>query len=256
MEVQMSFVIGLVHGEGNTFGISFPDFPGCVAGGSTLDETVSRGEDALAVHVESMLEDDESLPLPRSRSAILSDPEFKEDVEDAILVAVPMPSARRTRVHVMIDESLLSAVERAAEAEGYTRSGYFERAIRDRLMRHSDVSGAAERSASASADTACDEHCDAIGALLGHLYHPGSQAEFGINRIFADSGARGYGLTCYDATKSLWKGSTMHTALNKCTWPEASDPAVSDDIFVVRRLKGQTREQFRSRERSSNPVSK
>ncbi len=147
----MGFVIGLVHGEGDTFGISFPDFPGCVAGGSTLDETVSRGEDALAVHVKSMLEDGESLPVPRSRSAIVNDPEFSEDVKDATFVALPLPNARRVRVHVMIDESLLSAVERAATSEGYTRSGYFERAIRDRLVRQSEspiLSPLSERSAS------------------------------------------------------------------------------------------------------------
>ncbi len=157
----MGFVIGLVHGEGDTFGISFPDFPGCVAGGSTLDETVSRGEDALAVHVESMLEDGESLPVPRSRSAIVNDPEFSEDVKDATFVALPLPNARRVRVHVMIDESLLSAVERAATSEGYTRSGYFERAIRDRLVRQSEspiLSPLSERSASAEGALANAAH--------------------------------------------------------------------------------------------------
>lgn len=131
----MAYVIGLVHGGGDAYGISYPDFPGCVAGGASIDDAVSRGEDALAVHVESMLEDGEELPTLRSRDAILSDPQLQDDVKDAVLVAVPMPSARRARVHVMIDESLLAAVERSAEAEGFTRSGYFERAVRDRLMR-------------------------------------------------------------------------------------------------------------------------
>lgn len=132
----MAYVIGLVHGEGDAYGISYPDFPGCVAGGSSIDDAVSRGEDALAVHIESMLEDGEALPVLRSRDEILKDAELQDEVRDAVLVAVPMPSMKRTRVHVMIDELLLAAVDRSAEAEGFTRSGYFERAVRDRLKRN------------------------------------------------------------------------------------------------------------------------
>ncbi|MGB8365566.1 MAG: type II toxin-antitoxin system HicB family antitoxin [Rhizomicrobium sp.] len=32
------YVIALIHEEDGAYGISFPDFPGCVSGGNSLDE--------------------------------------------------------------------------------------------------------------------------------------------------------------------------------------------------------------------------
>ncbi len=39
------------------FGVEFPDFPGCVTAGSTLDEAGRFAEEALRLHVEGMVED-------------------------------------------------------------------------------------------------------------------------------------------------------------------------------------------------------
>lgn len=44
--------------------MEFPDFPGCVTQGHTLDEARAMAEDALAGHVELMLEEGEALPAP------------------------------------------------------------------------------------------------------------------------------------------------------------------------------------------------
>ncbi|MCY4269857.1 MAG: type II toxin-antitoxin system HicB family antitoxin, partial [Gammaproteobacteria bacterium] len=40
-----------IHWEGASYGVSFPDFPGCVAVGETLDAAVRQGCEALAFHV-------------------------------------------------------------------------------------------------------------------------------------------------------------------------------------------------------------
>ena len=38
-----SLVYALIHEENGAYGISFPDFPGCVSGGRSLDEALARG---------------------------------------------------------------------------------------------------------------------------------------------------------------------------------------------------------------------
>lgn len=44
------------------FGVSLPDFPGCVSDGDTVDHALRRGAEALSLHVEAMLADGEPFP--------------------------------------------------------------------------------------------------------------------------------------------------------------------------------------------------
>jgi predicted RNase H-like HicB family nuclease len=50
--------------EDSDFGASFPDFPGCVSAGETLEEAVLGAQEALAGHVALMVADGDELPKP------------------------------------------------------------------------------------------------------------------------------------------------------------------------------------------------
>ena len=63
----MAAIVTLVHGDAGAYGISFPDFPGCVSGGRTLDEALRRGRETLAAHVAFLLGRGKG-PAGRSRS--------------------------------------------------------------------------------------------------------------------------------------------------------------------------------------------
>lgn len=67
------------------FSIDFPDFPGCITVGSTLDEARDMAEEALDFHIDGMLEDGDPIPEPSSIDAILEDPENR-DVATVFLV--------------------------------------------------------------------------------------------------------------------------------------------------------------------------
>ena len=71
------------------FGISFPDFPGCVSSGDTIDEALQRGASALAFHIEGMLQDGKVIPVPRSLQAIEEDPSMTEWRKGAAISFVP-----------------------------------------------------------------------------------------------------------------------------------------------------------------------
>lgn len=119
----MAHAIGIIHGEDGAFGISFPDFPGCVSSGRTLDEAVSNGTQALAFHIEGMIEDGEAMP---SLSPLEVLKVTEEDwLRGGVAVAVPveMP-ARSVRINVSVDETALACIDRAAEAEGINRSKF------------------------------------------------------------------------------------------------------------------------------------
>lgn len=130
----MEHVIALVHQEKNAFGISFPDFPGVASGGRSLDEAIRRGAETLAFHVAGMVEDNDPLPLPRSLDDLRKDKSFRADAKDAIAVAVPVElPGKAVRVNISLDERLLSAIDRAANARGENRSAFLANAARERI---------------------------------------------------------------------------------------------------------------------------
>lgn len=131
-----SSTYALIHGDPGRYGISFPDFPGCIAGGETLDEALVRGVEALAFHVRGMVGDGDPLPILRTLEQLHGDPDFAADARDAVIavVQVEMPG-RAVRVNVSIDEHLLDAIDRAARAAGQSRSAFLADAARARIRK-------------------------------------------------------------------------------------------------------------------------
>ena len=130
----MHHVVALVHEDEGRYGISFPDFPGCVSGGDSLDAAVSRGAATLASHVEALLEGGDPMPQIRSLGELRADPEFREDAEGAVIVAVPVElPGRAVRVNISMDENLVARIDQAAKAQGLSRSGFLAVAARKEL---------------------------------------------------------------------------------------------------------------------------
>lgn len=85
----MPITYAIIHEENGKFGISFPDFPGCISGGDTAEQAILRGSETLTFHVASMVEDGDKLPVLRSLSDLQADPALADDLRDAILALVP-----------------------------------------------------------------------------------------------------------------------------------------------------------------------
>ena len=82
--------VAFIHNDGEAgFGVSFPDFPGCVSVGDTRKDAVRRGAEALSFHVEGMIEDGEPVPPPRSVCDIQADPDLADWRQGAELKLVP-----------------------------------------------------------------------------------------------------------------------------------------------------------------------
>jgi len=118
----MRAYIALIHKERKSdFGVSFPDFPGCITAGSTLQEAADMAAEALELHIEGMAEEGEAIPEPSPIEKIMADPENRDGV--AVLVT-PQPGPSRTvRVNITLPEDTLKAIDAYAERNGYTRSG-------------------------------------------------------------------------------------------------------------------------------------
>jgi predicted RNase H-like HicB family nuclease len=113
--------IAYLHKDGDTdFGVSFPDFPGCVTAGKTLEEARRMAAEALSLHIAGMIEDAEEIPNPSTIDDIADDPAIKR----AVAFLVPAQTERTVRINITARESQIEKIDRLARAAGLTRSAY------------------------------------------------------------------------------------------------------------------------------------
>lgn len=125
----MRYYIGIIHRDDDSdFGISFPDFPGCVSAGATLDETLAMGREALAGHIAVLADDGEAIPEPSAMDAVMSDPDHRGGTP--VLVPAPIPPSKTVRVNITLPEDALRQIDSYAEGRGLTRSGFLVGAAR------------------------------------------------------------------------------------------------------------------------------
>jgi predicted RNase H-like HicB family nuclease len=125
----MDYIAYLHKEKDSDFGVSFPDFPGCITVGRTLEEARSMAVEALALHIQGMVEDGITVPEPSKLDDLQNDPDLRHGV--AVLVTAELPS-KRVRVNITAMESQIAEIDRLAEKAGLTRSGYIVQRALDR----------------------------------------------------------------------------------------------------------------------------
>jgi predicted RNase H-like HicB family nuclease len=120
----MEYIAYLHKDQESDYGVSFPDFPGCVTAGSTLEEARLMATEALALHMDGMREDGDPIPPPSTLDDLRDDPAMKDAV--AILVQ-PKQSERTVRINITVPESQLAEIDRLAQEAHLSRSAYLVR---------------------------------------------------------------------------------------------------------------------------------
>jgi predicted RNase H-like HicB family nuclease len=107
----MTAYIALLRKEPSTdFGVDFPDFPGCVTAGKTLEEARKMAAETLELHLEGTVEDHEPIPEPSSLDSVMNGSENRDAV--AFLVEVGPRPAKSVRINVMLPQDLVTAIDR------------------------------------------------------------------------------------------------------------------------------------------------
>ena len=128
-----SYIALMRKDRDSDYGVDFPDFPGCVTAGRTLDEAKDMAAEALAFHIEGMLEDDEAIAEPSNLEMIMADPDNADAV--AFLVDVPEKREKQVRVQVTIAPSVLAKIDATATAASVSRSAFIAEAALEKISR-------------------------------------------------------------------------------------------------------------------------
>ena len=111
----------LIDGEKGAYGVAFPDLPGIVAMGDTIDEALMNAEEALRDYAIETEMDGDAIVRPCELDEVVVEP-------GQILTAVPLirQSGRCVRIHMAINEGVAVFIDSEANRRGMTRTAYVE----------------------------------------------------------------------------------------------------------------------------------
>ena len=116
----------LIDGEAGGYGVAFPDLPGCVAMGATVEEALANAAEAARDYALTVEEAGGTVPAPSRVDTLRADPEVVEALAaGAALGTVPLvrQTGRPVRANITLDAGTLEAIDAEADRRGVTRSG-------------------------------------------------------------------------------------------------------------------------------------
>jgi len=112
----------------SAFGVVVPDLPGCFSAGDTLDEALANAGEAIALWIETVLDDGGLVPPPGRLETHGANPEFTGWVWALAEVDPALLSDDAEPVSVTLPTRLLRRIDEHARTHHETRSGFLARA--------------------------------------------------------------------------------------------------------------------------------
>src|SRR5258708_25467982 len=109
----MDYIAYLHKDPKSDFGVSFPDFPGCITAGKTLEEARRMAAEALALHIAGMMEDGEAVPEPSILDALGNDPNMRGAV--AVLGSGGPAAGKNVRINITARQNPIETIHRVAD---------------------------------------------------------------------------------------------------------------------------------------------
>jgi len=129
----MANYIALIHKDSDSdYGVSFPDFPGCITAGKTIDEAKDMAQEALSGHIKVMDEFGDKIPEPSNLEKIM-DSYNDEKYVAFFIVSIPDKKSKKVRVNITVPEEDLNRIDSFAKQNGMTRSAFLIKAAQDTI---------------------------------------------------------------------------------------------------------------------------
>ena len=114
--------------ESQAFGVVVPDLPGCFSAGDTLEEAMTKAEEAIAAWIEVALDTGQDIPQPSSVEVLRKQhKEWRAWVWAVINIDPAVLDDTLERVNISLPRRVLHRLDALARATGETRSGFVAR---------------------------------------------------------------------------------------------------------------------------------
>ena len=85
---DMKFIVVLHTDDGERYGVTVPDLPGCFSGGDALELALQNVEEAIDMHVETLIDDGQPIPLSLSLKQHQKNTNYKNGVWAVVNVSI------------------------------------------------------------------------------------------------------------------------------------------------------------------------
>ncbi len=133
----MRYPVYIEKEEQSDYGVTVPDIPGCFSAGSTVEEAFKNAQEAILTHIEGLLLDNESIPVPSAIETLMVIYKEKDLIWGIVSVDLSLLSKEVKRVNITLPKNILSKIDAFAEIEGNTRSGLLANAAIEYISQHS-----------------------------------------------------------------------------------------------------------------------
>jgi predicted RNase H-like HicB family nuclease len=131
----MASYIAIIHKDKSSdYGVSFPDFPGCISAGSTLDEARAMGQEALEAYTDFLQEEGHGLPPPMSLEDAIK-ATYQEGIFATMVITLEGGKSKMERVNISVPSRDLAKIDRYAKSHGLTRSAFLIQAAQKVIQR-------------------------------------------------------------------------------------------------------------------------
>ena len=133
----MKYPVYLEKDSSSDYGVTVPDLPGCFSAGSTIEEALENGQEAILTHIEGLLMDEEVIPTPSSIEKLKTNHSSPDMIWSIVSVDLGKLSKEFKRINITIPEQMLSKIDSFAKREGESRSGLLTAAALEYIAHHS-----------------------------------------------------------------------------------------------------------------------
>jgi predicted RNase H-like HicB family nuclease len=127
---KLTYLAVLEPSEDGGYGVYFPDLPGCISYGKTIKEAQDMAEEAVGLHIYSMEQADENIPIPSEKLNT-------EDIFGCIVIPIEVfPDLIKNEMdnkRVKTNTTLPNWLKQIAEESNVNYSRILETALMDYL---------------------------------------------------------------------------------------------------------------------------
>jgi len=127
----MKFLIAIERGtDAQAWGVAVPDLPGCFSAGDTLEEALANAQEAIDLHVETMIEDGAAVPAPKPLDVHHASREYEGWIWAYVDVPVEKYFGPAEKINITVPRAILARIDEYAKKHGQSRSGFLVDAAR------------------------------------------------------------------------------------------------------------------------------
>ena len=134
----MRYPVFIEKDSKSDYGVTVPDIPGCFSAGVTLEEALVNAEEAILTHIEGLMMDHETIPIPSTIDSLKDQYTGKKSYWALVSVDLTQLSDKTERINISVPENLLSKIDAYALREGESRSGLLVTATLEYMFTHSN----------------------------------------------------------------------------------------------------------------------